>query len=218
MPTQFRLPTPPGGAEEINAEVAVVRERGQVAYFAAGVPVFVHADDDPVGRRVAAAQLLELRLAQPHELSAALHVNRSTLYRHQRQLKTHGVLGVVAEKRGPRGPHRFTADKHHRVALLLAEGTSIRQAAQSVGVSEGTIRHALRRGELRGDDPNPAAPLEGPRARSERDARAPGGVAVQRHAERALARVGQLTEAAPRFVAVEEPCATAAPCWRCRRS
>ena len=91
MPTQFRLPTPPGGAEEINAEVAIVRERGQVAYFAAGVPVFVHADGDPVGRRVAAAQLLELGLAQPHELSAALHVHRSTLYRQQCKLKTDGV-------------------------------------------------------------------------------------------------------------------------------
>jgi transposase len=203
MPTQLRLPTPPRGAEEINAEVAIMRERGQVAYFAAGVPVFVHAEDDPVGRRVAAVQLLELGLAQPHELSAALHVNRSTLYRQQRKLKSQGVLGVVAGKRGPRGPHRFTADKHHRVARLLTEGTSIRQAAQSVGVSEGTIRHALRRGEIRVGDTSPAGTLEGPHARSERDARAPGGVAIQRHAERALARVGHLTEAAPRFVAAE---------------
>jgi hypothetical protein len=194
---------PPRGAEEINAEVAILRERGQVAYFAAGVPVFVHAEDDPVGRRVAAAQLLELGLAQPHELSAALHVNRSTLYRQQRKLKTDGVLGVVEGKRGPRGPHRFTADKLQRVARLLTEGTSIRQAAQAVGVSEGTIRHALRRGAVQVAEVKPAGPLEGPRARSERDARAPGGVAIQRHAERALARVGHLTEAAPRFVAAE---------------
>jgi len=204
MPTQFRLPTPPGGAEEVNAEVAIVRERGQVAYFAAGVPVFVHADGDPVGRRVAAAQLLELGLAQPHELSTVLQVNRSTLYRQQCKLKTEGVLGVVEGKRGPRGPHRFTADKRQRVARLLTEGTSIRQAAHVVGVSEGIIRHAIRRGDVRvGETTTPAGPLEGPRMRSERDARAPGGVAIQRHAERALARIGHLTEAAPRFVAAE---------------
>jgi transposase-like protein len=203
MPTQFRLPTPPGGAEEINAEVAIVRERGQVAYFAAGVPVFVHAEDDPVGRRVAAVQLLELGLAQPHELSTALRVNRSTLYRQQCKLKTDGVLGVVEGKRGPRGPHRFTAEKHQRVARLLTEGKSIRQAAHSVGVSEGTIRHAIRRGEVPGGATRPADTLEGPHARSERAARAPGGVAIQRHTERALARVGHLTEAAPRFVAAE---------------
>lgn len=204
MPTQLRLPAPPGGAEEINAEVAIVRDRGQVAYFAAGVPVFVHAEGDPVGRRVVAAQLLELGLAEPHELSTALHVNRSTLYRHQCKLKSDGVLGVVEGKRGPRGPHRFTADKRQRVARLLTEGTSIRQAADTVGVSEGIIRHAIRRGEVRiGETTTPAGPLDGPRVRSERDARAPGGVAIQRHAERALARMGHLTEAAPRFVAAE---------------
>jgi hypothetical protein len=203
MPTQFRLPVAPGGAEEVNPDVAIMREHGQVAYFAAGVPIFVHAEDDPVGRRVAAAQLLELGLAHPLELSTTLHVNRSTLYRHQRKLKTQGVLGVVEGKRGPRGPHRFTADKHRRVGQLLSAGTSIRQAAQQVGVSEGTIRHALRRGALRPSGAPAREALEGPRVRSERDAQAAGGVAVQRHAERALARMGQLTEAAPRFVAAE---------------
>ena len=43
----------------------------------------------------------------------------------------------------------------------------------------------------------------GPRARSTQAVEAAEGVAVQRHAERALARVGQLVEAAPRFVAAE---------------
>jgi len=203
MPTQFHLPVQPGGAEEINAVVARVRERGQVAYFASGVPLFVHAEDDPVGQRIATVQLMALGLARQDELSAALAVNRSTLYRQQRKLKTAGVLGVVDGKRGPRGPHRFTPDKRQRVAQLLGEGVSIRHAAQQVGVTEGTIRHALRRGEVRAAEARPARPLAGPRERSERDARAPGGVAVQRHIERALARLGQLTEATPQFVAAE---------------
>ena len=72
-----------------------------------------------------------------------------------------------------------------------------------MGVTEGTIRHALRQGELRRRRGAARGRLAGPRARSERDARAPGGVAVQRHGERALARLGHLTEAAPQFVAAE---------------
>ena len=82
-------------------------------------------------------------------------VNRTTLYRQQRKLQAHGVLGVVDGKRGPRGPHRFTAEKRHRVAELLDAGGSIRHAAEQVGVTEGTIRHALRRGELRQTPPRP---------------------------------------------------------------
>jgi transposase-like protein len=202
MPTQLHLPVQPAGAREINAVVAMVERDEQVAYFASGVPLFIHRADDPVGRRVAAGQMIELGLARQDELSAALRVNRTTLYRQHRRLQAQGVLGVVDGKRGPRGPHRFTPEKRQRVAALLEAGRSIRHAAEQVGVTEGTIRHALRRGELRGAPP-PSAPALGPRTRSEQAARAVGGVAVQRHTERALARLGQLTEAAPRFVAAE---------------
>jgi transposase len=205
MPTQHRLPVQPGGADEINDTVAVLRRDGHVAYFAAGVPLFTHREADAVGQRIAAVQLMELGLARQEELSAALEVHRTTLYRQHQKLKAAGVQGVVDQKRGPRGPHRFTADKRHRVEQLLAEGTSIRQAAHAVGVTEGTIRHALRRGDVRRNpDARPAGATGiGPRARSERDAQAAGGVAVQRHTERALARMGHLVEAAPQFVAAE---------------
>jgi hypothetical protein len=202
MPTQLHLPVQPAGAREINAVVAMLERDEQVAYFASGVPLFVHRADDSVGRRVAAGQMIALGLARQDELSAALQLNRTTLYRQQRKLQAHGVLGVVDGKRGPRGPHRFTAEKRHRVVELLDAGGSIRHAAEHVGVTEGTIRHALRRGELRPTPPLSAA-VVGPRTRSEQAARAAGGVAVQRHAERALARLGQLTAAAPQFGAAE---------------
>jgi hypothetical protein len=202
MPTQLHLAVQPAGAREINGVVAMVEGEDQVAYFASGVPLFVHRADDPVGRRVAAVQMMELGLARQDELSAALRINRTTLYRQRRQVQAHGVLGVVDGKRGPRGPHRFTSEKRERVAELLATGRSIRHAAEQVGVTEGTVRHALRRGELR-PAPTPSSPAFGPRTRSEQAARTAGGVAVQRHPERALARLGQLTEAAPRFVAAE---------------
>lgn len=203
MLTPLHLPVPPGGAEDINAVVTRMRVGGQVAYFASGVPVFVHADDDAAGRRLAAVQLIALGLARQDELSAALGVDRSTLYRQHRKVATDGVLGVVDGKRGPRGPHRFTGDKRQRVAHLLGGGTSIRQAAQQVGVTEGTIRHALRRGELAAAETPPTRALESPGARSERAARAPGGVALPRYGERALARAGALREATPQFVAAE---------------
>ena len=64
MPTQLRLPVQPAGADEINDVVAVLRRDGQVAYFAAGVPLFTHREDDAVGQRIAAVQMLELGLAR----------------------------------------------------------------------------------------------------------------------------------------------------------
>jgi len=178
--------------------VAIVRQQEQVAYFASGWPIFVHAEDDGVGQRIVAAPRMELGLAQQDELRAALGVHRSTLYRQHRKLSREGVLGVVDAKRGPHGPHRFTADKRRRVVELLGEGRSMREAARQVGVSEGVIRRARRRGELPVTEAEPARPREGPQARSQRDAQAAGAVAVKRHEERPLARRGQLTEAARR--------------------
>ena len=200
MSTQLHLPVQPAQAESINAVLAIMREGDDVAYFACGEPVFVHAKGDAPGQRLAAVQMMELGLARQDELSAALEVNRTTLYRQSRKVKAEGVLGVVDGKRGPRGPHRFNAEKRAQAQGLLAQGLSLRQTAKRVGVDEATVRLGVRTGDLK---PAKTASLPGPSERSQRAARGAGGVAVQRHTERALARMGQLQEAAPQFVAAE---------------
>jgi len=203
MPTQLHLPAQPAGAEPINSVLAIVREGNEVAYFASGVPVFVHAKDDAAGQRVAAVQMMELGLARQEELSEALGVNRTTLYRQHRKVRAEGVLGVVDRKRGPQGPHRFSSEKCEQAQELLKQGLSMRRTALQVGVSETTIRLAVRRGVLGGAKASVVSTPAGPAERSQRDASCEGGVAVQRHTEPALARLGKLHEALPRFVAAE---------------
>lgn len=203
MPTQYRLPMHPEGAQDVNGTLAIHRQGAQVAYFAAGVPVFTHAATDRVGQRVAGVQLLELGLAKRKELAAALGLHRSTLHRCQRKVRAAGVLGVVDAKPGPQGRHRLTPATLQQAQARLDQGTSIRATATAVGVSEAALRHALRRGALQ--RPRAARPPQGlgPRQRSDQDAQRPGGIAVHRDTERALAATGRLPEAAPRFEAAE---------------
>jgi len=203
MPTQYRLPMHPEGAQEVNATLAIHRQGEQVAYFAAGVPVFTHAAGDRVGQRVAAVQLVELGLAARTELAAALGLHRSTLHRCHRKVRAAGVLGVVDAKPGPKGRHKLTPPRLRQAQAHLEQGTSIRATAAPLGVSEASLRHAIQRGELR--VPPAARPPQGlgPRQRSEQDARSRGGLAVHRQPERALAATGRLPEAAPRFEAAE---------------
>lgn len=199
MPTQYRFPLPPAGAKEVNEVLAIHEAKGQVGYFAAGVPVFTHAADDPVGRRFAAVQLVTLGLAEQTELAAALGLHRTTLHRCQRKVAAAGVLGLVDARPGPKGRHKLTAARLQHAQAQLDAGASIRAAATAVEVREGTLRHALARGDLhRRAAAAPAGPA-GPRQRSDQDATAPGGVAVHRHVERALAATGRLPEAAPHF-------------------
>jgi len=203
MPTQYRFPMHPEGAQDVNETLAIHRQGEQVAYFAAGVPVFTHAATDRVGKRLAAVQLVELGLAKPTELAPALGLHRSTLHRCQQKVRAAGVLGVVEGKPGPKGRHKLTAPVLQQAQARLAQGISIRATATAVGVSEAILRHALDRGELR--EPQAPRPPQGlgPRQRSEADAQRPGGIAVHRETERALAATGHLVEAAPRFEPAE---------------
>jgi hypothetical protein len=70
MSTQLHLPVQPAQAESINAVLAIMREGDEVAYFACGVPVFVHAKGDAPGQRLAAVQMMELGLVRQDAYSA----------------------------------------------------------------------------------------------------------------------------------------------------
>jgi len=206
MAIQSRLPLHPAEAIEINDTVSVLDDGKTVAYFAAGIPVFTHAREDLIGRRVAVAQIIALNLGTPTELSVGLRVGRTTLYRQQQRFKSHGVEGLADEKHGPKGPHKHTEQLISQAQGLLDEGKSNRAVAEEVGVSEGTIRHAVRRGWLRVARVAPAqleatAEASQPQQRTAEDAAAPLGVGTTRVIERVLAATGKLQQAEPRFEA-----------------
>jgi transposase len=206
MAIQSRLPLHPTGALQINDTVCFLDDSQSVAYFAAGVPLFTHACSDVVGRRVATAQIVALGLATPTELSAGLGVGRTTLYRQQERLQTRGVAGLTDEKSGPKGPHKLTGQLLSQAQSLLDEGKSNRAVAEQIGVTEGAIRHAVRRGWLRearliSAQGGARAEASQPQQRNAEDAAAPLGVGTTRVVERVLAATGKLQQAEPRFEA-----------------
>ncbi|HVB48343.1 MAG TPA: hypothetical protein VNF69_08130 [Burkholderiales bacterium] len=206
MAIQNRLALQPGGGMEINETVSVVDDGKTMAYFAAGVPVFAHAQADIVGRRVAQAQLIALRLASPSELRSATRVGRTTLYRQQRRLKEQGVSGLIDDKPGPKRPSKLKPAVLAKAQKLLDEGRAKNAVAKVLGVSEGTIRNAVGRGWLHERALAVASrPIlrEGsqPGERNTQDAVAPLGVATRRVLDRVLAARGKLGEAQPQFEA-----------------
>jgi len=203
-PTQPFLPLRPGEAVEINDTVSYMDDGVNTGYFAAGVPVFWHASNDAVGRRVAWAQLIALRLATQKDLSSAFGVYRTTLYRQQLRLKKAGVAGLIDEKSGPKGPRKLTSEMLARAQKALDDGKSKRAAGKKVGVDESTIRNAIEQGWLRDVEGKTAKASMGkpgsqPAERSAENATAPLGVATTRILDRVLAAAGKIEEAAPEF-------------------
>lgn len=216
---QLVFPINPEGAQPVNALVAIEVKGDQVGYFAGGVPVFMHKVEDRAGARLAASQLLTLKLAKKKELAKALNVNRNTLSRRQQKMLQEGVAGLVDKTRGPKGAYKLTGEVLAQAQQCLYERKSIRQTGAAVGISEGSIRHAIKQGHLccslpagsgmpvqpepklgEGSEEDPAL---GPGERARRAMQSSAGVGVRRHEERVMTSLGSLEQAMPAFEEME---------------
>jgi len=207
---QAQLGFLPEGAIIVGKHLAVVRHHGRVEFSNASGPIYSCAEDDRLGLRLAQGMFSELELAGATAIARALDVDQSTVHRNRAAYRSGGVQ-ALKEERGPRGGYKLTADKRARAQRLLDDGRSLRAVAQAVGVTEGTVRYALRQGQLRratlsaGATTGDAGQRSGssPSQRSAADAKAEGGVGVKRVEERVLASAGGLEEAPVRFEAAE---------------
>jgi hypothetical protein len=210
-----RLPLLPEAAEVVSPDLAIERDGTMFVLFNASGAIYQCKQDDEVGVRLGTALAADLGLAPVSVLAKACGLHRATLHRDRARLEAGGVEALQPRKRGPKGPSKLTATVLRSAQRALDGGASLRGVASSVGVSEFAIRHAIRKGLLaRGSAGMAAAPVaapaawddEGlvrPRERAEQDQASESGVAVKRTEERALARTGQLAEAAPVFEAAE---------------
>ena len=211
MPLAARLPLLPPSAQEVGDSLAILNDGEHIVFFNAAGPIFSCRNDDRTGLRLGAVTAIQQGLAGVTALAKALSLHRTTLFRDVRKFEEKGVEGLVAKRRGPKGPHTLTLEVRRRVQRRLDRGDSIRSTAAAVGVSERGLRHAIKRGLLtaRPQKPPATAPVEagaqllGPRSRAAEDQSCEAGVAVKRTDERALACIGKLAEAAPEFQSVE---------------
>ena len=205
MSLQPCFPLLPEGAICVGKELAVHRADGQVVIYNSSGPIHTFGEDDNQGRQLAAAMFSEMKLAKPKELAEGLGVHKSTIFRNRRNYREKGIEGLQRWGSGQRGPHKLIGERAHKAQKRLNGGVSIRATAKAIGVTEGAIRRAIKKGQLRhgekGSDNKEG--LKGPSTRSREDKECTGGMGVKRHGDRALARIGIVHEAPPEFVAAE---------------
>jgi len=207
-----RLPLLPADAQVVSPDLAVRLDDECLVVFNASGIIYSCRRDDLEGLRLAAAMFTKVGLARPTALARALGMHPGTVFRYRQLLVEGGVEALRVRKRGPKGPSKLTAEVCESVQRRLDQGCSIRRAAKDVGVTEGTVRHAMKRGRLRPraaavpePDPPPSSVEDRvrPAERAEQDQAGEDGVAVKRTGDRVLARFGKLSEAAPSFEAAE---------------
>ena len=209
---QHRIPLLHAEAEMVNAQLAVTRHDQQLTFINASGPIFTCREDDQGARRFAAAMLTDpsLSLATPTQVAKVLGCHRSRVHDYRKRYREGGAEELEVKRRGPRGASKLKDSALAQAQQYLNEGQSNRQVAQAVGVSEGTIRNALKEGRLSRVNPSeacaapaPECTASTPRERTDADAACAGGIATQREVERALAPRGLLLEAPVQFEAAQ---------------
>src|SRR5450756_111145 len=184
----------PARARSVGPSAGLLEGPDGGVVFVFGLATFSYASDDQAGRRLAAVQLVTTKIASVGEVASAFGVNGATLWRWKQAFGTGGVVGLVAERPGPRRPSKLTKSVAARIVKLAATGLTLQQIAVATGVSTATVRVALGR-----VTPRDQAPVEDDVDEPEDDAgdaelivpAAP----VPRTADRVAARFGDLIEA-----------------------
>ena len=214
MAMQMQFPLPPFEAQNISSLLAIYRENGQIFFYNGSSPIYFCAEEDKEGIRIASVLFSTLELASVNELSDALGIHRTTIFRNRIKLEEHGIANLLdLRKTEVRTPYKVTEEKKETIQESLDTGLSIRQAAREAGITEGAIRYGIRKGRItrpvkdQSSGENGAEDtqedLSGSFQRSEKDQNCTGGVAVKRLVERSIARTGELREAAPEFLPAE---------------
>ena len=129
----------------INEKIAMDSDDEQVVFFTATGPVYSFRKNDKFAKRLAQGIIVSLGLATTAEVANALGINRTTVLRNVQRYEDKGPEGFI-DNRPNRSPYKFNKEKQQVVKRLLDKGSTIIAAAAEVGVSEGSVRRALRKG------------------------------------------------------------------------
>lgn len=200
MTAQLPLPAPmDAGAIPIGAAASPVEDEAGGRVFVHGELAYAWDAGDAVSRRFAAAKLADIKAGSVAEVAAGFGVDPGTLWRSRQVLSAGGVLGLAAEKSGPKGPSRLTDSVMSQIRSLRGTGLSLRAIGTRVGVSEFGVRRTLAMEAPAPEEPAAAERAGRPEAEPVQEELPVLPGPVDRSGERAAARAGLVECASPVF-------------------
>ncbi len=145
MSAQPALPISPlPGTRPIGnvASLLETKDGGQV--FLLGDLQFVWDAGDDEMRRLVAVQLFKRKVATAEQIASAFDIAAPTLWRWTRSMTQDGIKALASEKRGPKKPSKLTDEVITTIHALRAQGLTLVQIGERVGVSNNTANRALK--------------------------------------------------------------------------
>ncbi|WP_427016417.1 putative transposase [Pseudarthrobacter sp. P1] len=117
---------------------------GGGAVYLHGQVVFSWDAGDEAARRWAAVKLAQMKAAPVGEVAAAFEVTPGMVWLWGQLLAAGGIVSLVPEKKGPKKASRLSGDVIARIVELRGTGLSQQAVGDAVGVSEFSVRRALK--------------------------------------------------------------------------
>ncbi len=200
------IPLLPEGAKPINDYIAIFHDEGEITFLNASCAIFKCSDNDQYGIRLAQGVLCSANAVKPAQLARALGLSRSTVCRNKAAYEQGGAKALLIDKGSNRSSYKLDEEKRRIAQKMLDQAVSVKRIGEAVGVTEGCIRYAIRKGTLVRKEVVKKEESSKNKTASQRcfeDCQSRAGIGVKREADRALASMGKLNEAAPVFSANE---------------
>ena len=146
---QLRLPLFPSGTKLISPCVGVYVQDGLVQYIVNGLPVYAHGKDDLQAFRFFFSNLISHGLCTKAEVRKAFFITEDYVNRAYRLFKTEGEAGFFKPENRHGYCYKLVGDNLAKAQQLLDEGRNQSATATAVGVTESTIRYAIKMGYLK---------------------------------------------------------------------
>ena len=147
---QLALPLFSNDVKMIGDNLGVGVKGGIVTYFHCGMPIYTHIESDHRSFRFITSKFLEQGLCRKVDICKCFHVSIDSVKRYAKRLENCGDTGFFTDaKRNGGTRYKLLPDVIARMQSSLDKGISNSAIARREGVSEGTIRHAIKTGTLK---------------------------------------------------------------------
>ena len=146
---QLLLPIFPKDTEMITPILGVYRDQGQVYYLLSGMPIYDHDEDDLTKFHYITSHFILKGLCKNKDIQRTFNVSSQSIKRYKRLLSEKGEIAFFGEEKRRGSSYKLTPNVLERIQKELDKGRSNYSIAKEEGISEGSIRYALKKGRLK---------------------------------------------------------------------
>ena len=146
---QLLLPLFPYETEMITLTLGVKEQNGFVYYLHSGVPIFSHEIGDLPMFRYITSNLILQGLCCNQDIADTFHVSTDSVRLWKQILSEKGESAFFTEESRHGWSHKLLPDVLNRIQSKLDKSQSVNSIAKEEGLSEGSIRAAIKLGRLK---------------------------------------------------------------------